>query len=422
MPASPLLDEAGKETPLQHSWYTGLARIELWTLKPGQTAILSGIDLGIAGNDASAKEFSHPIAALIVPEPGKYRLRYELHFGHVQRQDKDGKQLIPRDEDFAGSLTTGLAPISVRERVKEDDPPTFTGRIEFRGPDGKPPREGSCEVFAQSGWKELAKGALKGAAIEIPQCPFDSLIVNVRAPGFEETQFYDVRALPDSVTPLNLTPAQPLRFRLVTRDGKPVVGAEVRRFNRSKAAASAGPYPMKGLKGDVWGVSDTNGDVLLDTLQKFDPRDNALGEQHLLFYIEPVGHAPLFIGPVEAGENLGEIKVGPFLEASGEIRGTREELAAFAAEWEQPQPMKRGNGETEWEFAQSAKLETQRDGDKLTFHLSDLRPGKLRIVSRFKNGGKPVSHVYSRREPNEDDVVFEIDLQDSRDDLVVKNK
>jgi hypothetical protein len=206
------------------------------------------------------------------------------------------------------------------------------------------------------------------------------------------------------------------------RDGKPVVGAEVRRFNRSKAAASAGPYPMKGLKGDVWGVSNTNGDVLLDTLQKFDPRDNTLGNNIYFFYIEPVGHAPLFIGPVEAGENLGEIKVGPFLEASGEIRGTPAELQAFAAEWDQPQPMKRGNGETEWEYAESAKLETQRDGDKLTFHLSDLRPGKLRIVSRFKTGGKPVSHAYSRREPNEDDVIFEIDLRDSRDDLVVTTK
>ncbi len=417
-----VLDEAGKETLLQHSWYSGWPRTELWTLKPGQTAILTGIALGIAGTEASAKEFTHPIAAMIVPEPGRYRLRYELQFGRSQRQDKDGKKLIPRDRDFVGSLTTGLSPITVRERVKEDDPPTFTGRLEFRGPDGKPPRDGHYEIFVQSGWKELKKGDLKGAAIEIPECPLDSLIVDVLAPGFEETRFYDVLAKPDSVTPLVLTPAQPLRFRLVTRAGKPVVGAEVRYFNRSKAAASAGPYPMKGRKGDVCGVSSATGDVLLDMLQKFDPRDNKLGNNIYFFYIEPVGHAPLFIGPVQAGEKLGEIKVGPFLEASGEIRGTPAELQAFAAEWDQPEPMKRGNGESEWEYAESAKLETQRDGEKLIFHLTDLRSGKLRIVSRFKTGGKPISHAYSKREPNEDDVVFEIDLQESRDDLVVTNK
>jgi hypothetical protein len=139
-------------------------------------------------------------------------------------------------------------------------------------------------------------------------------------------------------------------------------------------------------------------------------------------YKNPAGSFVLLIGPVQAGENLGEIKVGPFLETSGEIRGTPAELQAFAAKWEQPQPVKRGNGEHEWEYAESAKLETRLDGDKLTFHLTDLRPGKLRIVSRFKNGGKPVSHAYSKREPNEDDVVFEIDLQDSRDNLVVTSK
>jgi hypothetical protein len=161
---------------------------------------------------------------------------------------------------------------------------------------------------------------------------------------------------------------------------------------------------------------------VLDTLQKFDPQDKKLGNNIYGFYVEPVGHAPLFIGPVQAGEDLGEIKVGPFLEASGEIRGTPEELAALAAEWDQPQPMKRGNGEVSWDYAESATLETQRDGDKLTFRLTGLRPGKLRIVSRFKQGGKSISHVYSRREPNEDDVVFEMDLLESHDDLVVKNE
>ena len=94
----------------------------------------------------------------------------------------------------------------------------------------------------------------------------------------------------------------------------------------------------------------------------------------------------------------------------------------LAAEWDQPEPMKRGNGEVGWHYAESAKLETQVEGDKLTFHLSGLRPGKLRIVSRFKSGGKHVSHVYTRREPNEDDLVFEVELNKSRDDLVISSQ
>ena len=179
---------------------------------------------------------------------------------------------------------------------------------------------------------------------------------------------------------------------------------------------------MQGTKGPTWGWSDKQGNVVLDTLQKFDPTDNQLGNNIYWFYIEPAGLAPLFIGPVQAGQDLGDIAVSPLLEVAGEVYGTPAELAAFAAEWDQPAPMKRGNGEVGWHYAVSKPLETQRNGDVLTFHLSGLAAGKLRIVSRFKQGGKSISHVYTRREPNADDVVFEIDLTESRDDLVLRNK
>jgi hypothetical protein len=417
-----LIDKAGKETIISHAWYSGWPRTEHWTLKPGQSALLSSIGLGFVLNETAAKELNHPVAAVIAPEPGEYRLRYELAFGRIQRQDKDGKKIVPAEGDWQGSLSTGATPITVRERVPEDEPPTITGRLQFRTPEGKPIRSGTFDVFVQSGWRSLRNGELRTDVLEIPECPLEPLIVNIRTPGFEETRFYDVNLKGDDVTPLALKPAQPLRFRLVTRDGEPVSMAEVRFFNRSKADASVGPYPTSGLHGDVWAASNVKGEVVLDMLQKFDPLDKKLGNNIYWFYIEPVAQAPLFIGPVEAGENLGDVVAGPFLEARGEIRGTPAELAAFSAEWDQPEPMKRGNREIGWHYAESAKLETQVDGDKLTFHLSSLRPGKLRIVSRFKTGGKPVSHVYSRREPNEDDVVFEVDLTDSRDDLVVTSQ
>ena len=120
--------------------------------------------------------------------------------------------------------------------------------------------------------------------------------------------------------------------------------------------------------------------VVLDMLQKADPLDRKLGNNIYWFYVEPPSLAPLFLGPLQAGADLGDIVVGPLLEARGEVRGTPEELAAFSAEWDQPEPMKRGNGEIGWYYAESKPLETKRDGDKLTFHLTGLRPGKLRIV------------------------------------------
>ncbi len=69
--------------------------------------------------------------------------------------------------------------------------------------------------------------------------------------------------------------------------------------------------------------------------------------------------------------------VGPLLEVRGQVVGTPEELKAFQAEWDQPEPMKRGDGTVGWQFAESQRLETTRIGDVLTFHLTGLRPGTL---------------------------------------------
>ena len=59
--------------------------------------------------------------------------------------------------------------------------------------------------------------------------------------------------------------------------------------------------------------------VVLDTLQKSDLKDLRLVNNVYWFFIEPPGLAPLFIGPVQAGDNLGKITIGPLLEVRGEI-------------------------------------------------------------------------------------------------------
>ena len=416
-----LVDESGKETRLGHPWYSGWATIEHWTLKPNQAAVLRTIAVGIAADDAAAKKLEEPIGSVIIGKPGKYRLRYELRFNAWQRKGRK-RTSPPGDGDWQGTISTGITTIGVRERRPEDEPPTFTARLRFQSPDGKPVEAGDAKVQVQSRGRPLLEAQLTPGPLEVRACPFEALTVYVQSPGYEETRFYDVAVKPDQVTVLTLPRAEPVRFRLVTRDSNPVVGAKVRYFNRSKAEASVGPYPMSGLSGPVWATSDAHGEVVLDMLQKVDPLDRKLGNNIYWFYVEPPNLAPLFLGPLQAGAQLGDVVVGPLLEARGEVRGTPEELAAFTAEWDQPEPMKRGNGEIGWYYAESKPLETTRDGDKLTFHVAGLRPATLRIVSRFKSGGQPVSHAYSRREPNADDVVFEIELTDSRDDLVITNQ
>ena len=108
---------------------------------------------------------------------------------------------------------------------------------------------------------------------------------------------------------------------------------------------------------------------------------------------KPAGLAPaVYPDPFQAGQDLGDIAVSPLLEVAGEVYGTPAELAAFAAEWDQPAPMKRGS------MAKSAgtmlfRSRWRRSGTAtmLTFHLTGLAAGKLRIVSRFRQGGKPIS-------------------------------
>jgi beta-lactamase regulating signal transducer with metallopeptidase domain len=421
-----LIEADGSEKNLSHAWYSGWANMEHWTLKPGQVAVLQAISLGIAADQKAAEKFEHPIGATILGKAGPYRLRYTVGFGGMQRKDADGKVAIPGEGDFTGKLSTGVTPITVRERLPEDEPPTFTARLTFIPSDKKVIEGGMVEVRGATGEREPFKGQLtKGtpaASIQIPKCLARTVTVYVRAPGYEETTFYDVPVRPDMPTGLDLTPALPLRFRLVGPDGKAVAGAKVRFFNRSKMEASSGPYPTDGRNGPVWAVSDAQGNVVLDTLQRIDPKDTKLGFNIYWFYVEPKGMGPLFLGPVQAGADLGEIRVGPLLEVQGEVRGTPQELANFSAEWDQPEPMKRGSGAVGWLYAESKTLETKNLGDRLSFRLTDLRPGKLRIISRFKQGGKSVSHVFTRREPNEDDVVFEIDLTKSLNDLVITSQ
>jgi hypothetical protein len=416
------VDAAGKETQLGHAWYSGWPTMEHWTLKPGQSAVIAAINLGTAADANSAAKFEHPVGPMIIGPPGTYRLRYDIHLGRLQSSSPDGKTKIPGPGDWQGTLSTGLASITVRPRRPSDEPATFIARLRLQGPDGKPVTAGHVVVRMQSGYQQLLKADLGPQPVEVPKCRLEPLVVSVRAAGFEETRFYDVAAKPGEITTLTLRPAQPTRFRLITRDGKPVAGAKVRYFVRSKADASSGPYPSDGLHGPVWATSDARGEVLLDTLEKFDPQDRKLGNNIYFFYIESPGLAPRFLGPLQAGENLGDLTVGPLLEVRGEVRGTPAELGEFTAEWDQPEEIRRGDGKDGWQYAESKNLQTERHGDRLTFHLSGLRPGKLRIVSRFKRGGKSESHVYSRREPNEDDVVFAVDLTDSRQDLVITNQ
>lgn len=419
-----VIDTAGIERVLDGTWYSGWPILVRWTLQPGQIAELAAANIGIAANEDAAKKFEHPIGKTLLAEPGRYSVRVGLRMGGIQQKDQAGEVVVPGKQDWQGELVTGTTPIVLRLRTAADDAaerePTMLGRITFVDPDGRPIPFGTYEVRVADRRDPIIKGEFRQPLIEIVDCPMKPLIVRVRAHGFEEALVYDVKLTAGETKRIPLTRAAATRFRLVWSNGARVAGAKVRFFNKTSGKATAGPFPMDGLLGPVWATSTADGEVVLDVLQRVDPHYAELGDAVYHFYVEPRELAPRMIGPVKAGQDLGAVQLGSYLEVRGEIHGTPEELDRFAAEWDQPFKLVSDNPAAAWLYAVSQRLETQRQDGKLTFHLTGLRPGLLRIISNFGPHPHSVSHTYGRRDPAKDDVVFETDLTQSRSDIVIQ--
>lgn len=417
-------DEDGHELKVGGAWYSGWPIRVRWTLRPGEIAELSAANLGIAADEEAIKKFEHPVGKTVITPPGKYSFRYTIRLGSIQTKDEKGKLVIPAINDAQGELVAGETILTVRARTPKDDAEErageFVGRVEFVSRDGKTIEKGSFTALGAGRRSDPAAREIHSGPIEIPDCSSRPLTIKVRAPGYEEALFYDVQLKPKETKRFQLAPAAPTRFRLVSSvDGKPVAGAKVRFFNKTSDNAGVGPYPMDGLKGPVYATSGSDGAVVLSTLQRVDPYYAKLGDAVYAFYIEPPDFPGRFLGGVKAGTDLGEIKVGPPLEVRGEIRGTPEELDNFGAEWDQPFDMQTANPAASAPYAVSERLETVREGDKLSFHLMGLRPGKLRIICNTSRRPHSVSHIYSRRDPKGNDVVFEVELKSSLQNLVI---
>jgi hypothetical protein len=410
-------DEAGKEVPISTPWYSGWPVMVRWLLQPGEVAQLNVLAPGLD----------------TIQIPGKYAVQYTIRFNSMQSKDDAGNITFPLKDDWQSELITGTTDFFVRARTPEDDdremPPTFVSRVEFTGPNGQPVESGLITWSGEIPRKDFIRRPFGRGPIEIPACTAAPAIITVKAPGYEEAVFLDVTMKPNETRRFELVPVPPAKLKLVYPDGKPVVGANIRFFNKTSALASSGPVPMDGFDGLLWTSTGDDGIALIHSMQRVDPYYKKLGDAMYFFCIQAPRSSdgkstspPRVIGPVKAGQDLGVVTLGPPLEVRGEIRGTAEELQRFAAEWDQPFAMKTENPDATWDYAVSSPLETKRDGDKLTFHLTGLTPGRLRIVANFGPTPHQISHTYSRRDPKEGDTVVEIELKESINNLVVTPK
>ena len=404
----------GEKVDVSGTFYSGWPIDVRWNLEPGDVATLNVLAPAINS----------------LKEPGEYTIHYDIRFNGRISKDADGNQTFPAKGDWQDVLTTGLMPLVLRARTIEDDvrakPPNFVGKIQFVDEtSGEPCVSGSFTFRGEIKSKYHADRIIKPVPVSIPDCTAKPSAVTVRADGFEEAMFYDIKFSEGETTVIKLKPAAPVRFRLVDANGgSPIAGAKVRYFNKTSAKASAGPYPTDELKGPVWANSGKDGHVELRSLQKINPFYEKLGAALYYFYIEPADShlAPRFIGPVKAGQQLGDVELAAFVEVSGEVHGTPQELERFAAEWDQPFEQKTENPDATWLYANSQRLKTQHDGEKLTFQLTGLHRGKLRIICNFGPRPHKTSHVYGRREIGESDVLVEADLEKPTTKLVITPK
>lgn len=413
-------DATGKVTRPGVPFFTGEAVMSKWTLRPGEiAATYSNIGSGMMQSPKTRGRGSPTLSPEAISFPGTYTAQIELNFGGLQTKDAKGNP-VPGPNDFSGKIKTGKAAFTVRERKASDDPPKFTASIVLKSTSGESIRGGHVTI-SEVGGEVLFDKQIDGDRIELSGVDgTKSCYATVRASGFEEQTFYELELSEKTPITLELTKAKPVTFKLHWK-GQPISGAKVRHFVRSKAKANGGPFPMKGIEGDVWAISNERGEVVLDTLQKTDPFDAKLGDNVYWFYIDPpAGFAGKFIGPITAGQDLGDIALGKPITVRGEVHGTAAELDLFSAEWDQPEVVGKAGPDKPWDYAVSQNLEVHRAGDKLTFELKDLRPGRLRFVSNFQ--GQSSGHEYAKRMVGPTDVVLELNITESRSDVVLTSK
>ena len=113
-----------------YSGYTHCGRI---ALLPRQTVVLDAGNLGIAPTEEQADEIEHITNRKLVVPAGTYQLHLSGRFPGISVRDRKGKQVIPLDGDWRGTLTTGVRPIVIAatrktKNVTSDDRPDEENR------------------------------------------------------------------------------------------------------------------------------------------------------------------------------------------------------------------------------------------------------------------------------------------------------
>jgi hypothetical protein len=202
----------------------------------------------------------------------------------------------------------------------------FDARVQLTSPQGMRPSGGLVEVYKAIPWMPTERRQapiLADGSFVLPNASTTHLTMEIRADGFEFQQFDEVALNTEGDTELTLTPTPPATLRIVSdATGEPIEGATVR--PAAWVGASNQIFPGGG---DLWGESDAEGHAVLASL--------AAGDRYW-FHVAAPGFAPALMGPMKAGEDVGEVRLGPPIVVSGKVILSGHPNGPISIRWSQP--------------------------------------------------------------------------------------
>jgi|GEM_PF-2806145 len=409
---------------------------EDWFLLASGTRLSCGIKESLIS--AGRMEFD-PLRNVAVFEKGK-------EFPHVSFISKNANGAI---EGIGERLFLNLSKMDFRlEKPSQPKPPEaekpdspsqswhwdwkgrFSGGVTFIDPQGKPIVQGDFKDLKSNAQNSALWKPFHELPLEFPHYSGQPIDLWVRAPGYEEKVFPNLILEPGVNKKLQLEPAWPAKLRVVSSaDGKPLEGAKLLFVGKGSAGTfGSGLLPIEARGNPPWAVTGKDGVARVDSLMQWylpAPKEPAVQSKenagdidpgalkrevgYLFYIVPPPGFAGRIVS-VKAGKELGDVLVGPGVQVRGEIRGTKEELDHFLAEWHQPEFVATSPGQTRGLLHPSKVLITQRKESHLEFTLPNLLPGKLRIVGNFNAQSHWVTKPHYVQDLTGSDKEYLIDL------------
>jgi len=117
-------DQQGRQIPAQHIYHSVRTPIQRNLLLPGESAVFHSSGLAFLAKDADGKQVTQPVGNYVKVTPGRYTVRYRLHFPDLERTG------FPESSDWQGDLDTAPVTVEVTAANKSAAAPAFGPVIE----------------------------------------------------------------------------------------------------------------------------------------------------------------------------------------------------------------------------------------------------------------------------------------------------